>query len=88
MSKNVIKISAEQLKKMISEEAIKYKKVLQLQKERNYILNQLKEVCEDEEFKKLSETEKEKTEPSAADGGEPKIEKPKTYSKEPGKGAN
>lgn len=76
MNKNIIKISAEQLKKIISEEALKYKKILQLEKERNFILNQLKKVCNEEEFKKLSELDGDKIEPSAADGGQPKEEKP------------
>ena len=44
MSDNKIKITPEQLKEIISEEAIKHKKRLVLQKQKDAILSQLNEI--------------------------------------------
>jgi len=44
MSDNKIKITPEELKKLISEEASNYKKKLDLQKQKNAILSQLNEL--------------------------------------------
>lgn len=44
MSDNKIKITPEQLKEIISEEAIKHKKRLVLQKQKDVILSQLNEI--------------------------------------------
>ena len=56
MAKKIIKVSAKQLQTIIAEEATRYRKVLELQKERENILSQLKEMYEVIELDELMGT--------------------------------
>lgn len=76
-----IKVSADQLKKIISEEASRYKKVLELQKQKEAIMSELKKISELEDSPK----DKDKDKPHAVDGKEVREEKPKTQSEKSGK---
>lgn len=53
MEKKVIKVTSTQLKKIISEEASRYKKVLELQKQKDAIMSQLNEMYEADEVNEM-----------------------------------
>jgi hypothetical protein len=65
-----IKVTPDQLKQIISEETVRFKKVLELQRKREAILSQLKDISESEK------ASKDKEKPHAVDGGEPIEGKP------------
>ncbi len=60
MEKKVIKVSAQQLKTIISEEASRYKKVLELQRKKDSIMSQLNEMYETQEIDEIFGLEKTK----------------------------
>jgi len=53
MDKKITIVSQEQLRKLISEEATRFKKELNLKKEREAVFAQLKEFCSEDELKEL-----------------------------------